>query len=61
MTTNKGTQNTNKQTDNYPTSQRKCVIDGKRFVVTRHFKGDKSLSTIMTEIAINRANREMGL
>ena len=58
---NKGTENAKEKTDNYPTSQHKCVIDGKRFVVTRHFMGDKPLSVIIAEIAISRANREMGL
>lgn len=61
MKTYKETQNTKKQTDHYPTSERKCVIDGKQFIVTRHFEGDKPLNAIMTEIAIKRANREMGL
>lgn len=61
MKTNKKTENTKKQKENYPTSERRCVIDGKRFVVTRHFEGDKSLSAIMAEIAISRANREMGI
>lgn len=61
MKTDKGTDTAKKQIEIYPTSERKCVIDGKRFVVTRHFLGDKPLSVIMTEIAISRANREMGL
>ena len=61
MKTNKGTDNSKKQIDTCPTSQRKCVIDGKRFVVTRHFTGNKPLGAIMTEIAVSRANREMGL
>ena len=49
------------QTDNYPTSKRRCVIDGKSFIVTRHFVGDKSLNAIMAEIAITRADREMSI
>lgn len=59
--TDKKTENSEKQTDNYPTSQRKCVIDGKRFTVVRHFAGEKDLTTLVTEIAVHRANREMGL
>lgn len=58
---NKNTVNLNKRKDNYPTSKRKCVIDGKRFLVTRHFTGEKNLNDIMSDIAINMANREMGL
>lgn len=61
MITNKKTDNKNNQKENYPTSQRRCEINGKRFLITRHFEGDQDLSTLMTEIAISRANREMGL
>lgn len=61
METNKETDNKNQQTTNYPTSQRRCEIKGKRFLITRHFEGNQDLSTLMTEIAISRANREMGL
>ena len=56
-----GSKNTNQTKDNHPTSERKCVINGKYFIVTRHFQGDKSLRELMTELAIKRANREMGL
>lgn len=60
METNKKTDNNNPK-ENHPTSQRRCEINGKRFLITRHFEGDKDLTTLMTEIAISRANREMGL
>ena len=40
-----------------PPNKRRCVIDGKEFTVVRHFEG-RSLSTIMTEIAIERAKRD---
>ena len=55
------TKNEDKTKDNYPTSERECLINGKRFIVTRHFQGDKPLRELMTELAIKRANREMGL
>ena len=58
---NQKIQNADKTKDDYPTSERECVINGKRFIVTRHFKGDKPLREVMTELAIKRANREMGL
>ena len=61
INTNNTTNNINNQKENYPTSQRRCEINGKRFLVTRYFEGDKDLGTIMSEIAISRANREMGL
>ena len=61
MKADEKTENTNTQIENHPTSQRRCEINGKRFLISRHFEGDKDLSTLMTEIAISRANREMGL
>lgn len=61
MSTNKKADKTNIQKENNSTSQRRCEINGKRFLITRHFEGDKELTALMTEIAISRANREMGL
>lgn len=61
METDNKADRTKNQTDNYPTSQRRCIIDGKRFTVTRHFTGDKNLTEILMEFAVNRANKEMGL
>ena len=58
---NQKIQNADKTKDDYPTSERECIINGKRFIVTRHFMGDKPLREVMTELAIKRANREMGL
>ncbi len=59
--TNNNTENIKNQTEDYPTSQRRCVIDGKRFIVTRQFVGEKDLGSLLMELAINRANKEMGL
>lgn len=50
--------NSERQTENYPTSRRRCEIDGKRFLIVRHFTEDKDLNAAMLEIAVNRANRE---
>ncbi|MDE7329765.1 MAG: hypothetical protein K2N30_01535 [Clostridia bacterium] len=61
MKTNKKADNKINQAENYPSSQRRCEIKGKRFLITRHFVGDRDLSALMAEIAISRANREMGL
>lgn len=58
---NKKTANIKRQSDNNPTSERRCIINGKHFVVTRHFEGSKDLNTLITEIAVQRVNREMGL
>ena len=61
VNTSKESKDIKNQADDYPTSQRRCEINGKRFLITRHFEGDKDVTTLMTEIAISRANREMGL
>ena len=61
METDKKMNDKNNSKENQPTSQRRCEINGKRFLITRHFEGNQDLSTLMTEIAISRANREMGL
>ena len=37
------------------------IIEGKKFVVTRHFVGDKDLQSLIMDLAVSRAKREMGL
>ena len=61
METYKETDTKNEQTENHPTSQRRCEINGKHFLINRHFEGNTDLNTLMAEIAISRANREMGI
>ncbi len=61
LRTNKNNDDSNKRMDNYPTSQRRCVIEGQQFLIIRHFEGDKDLNATIMELAINRANREMGI
>lgn len=61
MKTDKDIENAKKRADNSPVSQRKYTIDGKRFNVTRHFDGARRLNSIVTEVAVHRANNEMGL
>ena len=63
-----GDNNTDKKEDqskniheDFPTSRRKSEIDGKRFLVIRHFVGDKDLSSLLIGLAERRAGREMGL
>ena len=63
-----GDNNTDKKGDrnknvnvNFPTSRRKSEIDGKRFLVIRHFVGDKDLSSLLIGLAERRAGREIGL
>ena len=35
--------------------------DGKKYVVIRHFTGDRDINQIIAELAVLQANREMGL
>ena len=46
---------------NYPTSERRREIDKKKIKVTRHFMGDRDLSTLMFGIALQQANRDFNL
>ena len=50
-----------KDYESCPTSQRECVIGGETFVITRHFVGAKDLNQAIAELALARADREMGL
>ena len=61
METNHKTENTKNAEADYPISERKSEMDGKQFLIIRHFIGDKDLSALMMGIAVQRANREMGL
>lgn len=45
----------------FSASRRESEAGGKKFVVIRHFVGDKELSKLLLELAVSRANREMGL
>ena len=43
METDKKMNDKNNSKENQPTSQRKCEINGKRFLITRHFDGNQDL------------------
>lgn len=45
----------------FPTSRRESEIGGKKFVVISHFVGNKDLNALMLNLAVKRANREMGI
>ena len=49
------------QYDSYPARKKEYETDGKKYTVVRHFTADKSIDRVIEEIAVNRANREMGL
>ena len=38
-----------------------CEIGGKRFLIVRHFEGERSMDEVVAELAEDRARREMGL
>ena len=44
-----------------PTQQTVYEIGGRKYTVTRHFTGDKKIDEAVAELAVSRANREMGL
>ena len=44
-----------------PTSQKEYMIEGKRYIVTSHFVGDKDVDEVLRKIAVNRAYRDAGL
>ncbi|MDE6677290.1 MAG: hypothetical protein K2K12_06245 [Clostridia bacterium] len=44
-----------------PAQQTVYEIDGRKYTVTRRFTGDKKITTVVMELAVSRANREMGL
>ncbi len=44
-----------------PTSQKEYMIEGKKYIVTSHFCGDKDLDEVLQRIAVNRAYRDAGL
>ncbi len=44
-----------------PESQSEYDINGKQYIITRHFTGDKNINKAVAELAVSRANRETGL
>lgn len=59
--TDKKTDGTKTIEEDHPVSRRKSETDGARFLVIRHFVGEKDLHALMSELAEAQANREMGL
>ncbi len=43
------------------TTNKKINLQGKKFIVTSHYAGQKDLNTVLQKIAENRAYREIGL
>ena len=46
---------------NCPTSAAKFEIEGKQYVIVRHFTGQAKLENVVADIALRRADREMKL
>ena len=55
------TESLKEQYDTCPTSRCEYEIDGKKYIVIRHFVGNKEIDRLMSELAVSQANREMGL
>ena len=56
---NQETENLKNSENNAPVSERQTKMDGKQFLIIRHFVGDRDLTTLMVGLAADRANREM--
>ncbi|MDE6411946.1 MAG: hypothetical protein K2L02_05385 [Clostridia bacterium] len=61
MNTNKTLQQLREEFSNAPSSQSEYMIEGKKYIVTRHFAGDKDIDQVIREIAVNRARRDFNL
>lgn len=44
-----------------PSEQNVYEVNGRKYTVTRYFTGDKDLNKVVAELALIRANMEMGL
>lgn len=49
------------QYETYPSEKNVYEVNGRKYTVTRYFTGDKDLNKVIAELAIIRANMEMGL
>ncbi len=59
--TNKTLEQLREEFTGAPTSQKEYMIEGKRYIVTSHFCGDKDVNEVLQRIAVNRAYRDIGL
>lgn len=60
-TTNKTLEQLREEFAGAPTSQKEYMIEGKKYIVTSHFCGNKNVDEVLRRIAVNRAYREAGL
>lgn len=58
---NKTLQQLCEEFSNAPTSQREYMIEGKKYIVTSHYCGNKDVDDIIRRVAVNRAYRDLGL
>ncbi len=59
--TSKTLQQLREEFSDAPVSQREYMIQGKKFIVTSHYAGNKDLNAVLQKIAENRVYREIGL
>lgn len=58
---NKTLEQLREEFSNAPTSQREYMIEGKKYIVTSHYCGNKDVDDIIRRVAVNRAYRDLGL
>lgn len=56
---NKTLQQLREEFSNAPTSQREYMIEGKRYIVTSHYTGNKDVDEVIRKIAVNRAYKDL--
>lgn len=58
---NKTLEQLREEFSNATTSQREYMIEGKKYIVTSHYCGNKDVDDIIRRVAVNRAYRDLGL
>ena len=57
--TNKTLQQLREEFSGAPTSQHEYMIEGKRYIVTSHYTGNKDVDEVIRKIAVNRAYKDL--
>lgn len=57
--TNKTLQQLREEFSGAPTSQQEYMIEGKRYIVTSHYTGNKDVDEVIRKIAVNRAYKDL--
>ncbi len=57
--TNKTLQQLREEFSGAPTSQKEYMIEGKRYIVTSHYTGNKNVDEVIRRIALSRAYKDL--